>query len=174
MSKFRLFESEEESLQQLILKNKIFDIVLIIVAVMYVPVSLLIRYETFFFILLIIIWLLLIISLTLLSWYINRQLKISGEINISLKSITNSIDGSVTTFDYEKIKEIDIKTFTKKIFFPANKDGSRTYLLTIVNDDLKTVKFVVACQSDDKPKVDLKETLKNLQKHVKVNVKGIK
>jgi hypothetical protein len=173
MSKFRLFVSEEESLQQLILKNKIFNIVLIIVAVMYVPISILIRYNTFFIIWLI-LWLLLIVSLTLLSWYINRQLKVSGDINISLKSITNSIGGSETIFYYEKIKEIDIKTFTRKIFFPANKDGSRTYLLTIVKDDLKTLKFVVACQSDDKPKVDLKETLKNLQKHVKVNVKGIK
>jgi hypothetical protein len=101
---------------------------------------------------------------------LHKKLSNAGEVIISQKNISKYKDGIVTTIDYDNINEVDVDIYTRKIFFPANYDGSKTYLVRIIYKDQKDENFVISSQSIDKPEVNFIDTIKNIEKIVKKNL----
>lgn len=119
------------------------------------------------------LWILSIIALGGYSRYINRNLEKLGELEVTLNKIKKTIGGFETFFDYKQIKEIDIKDHIKSIFFPENKDSSKTYLVSITWKDSGKELFVISSQSVDKSNVNFLESLKYIEKYknIKLNIK---
>lgn len=174
MSKFELYKSKGKSLQQLGLINKI---IYFLIAAIYPffgfsgTIFKRLNLADFVLYIVLIIWGILIISLIIYSRYINKHLEKLGDLTINLNGITKSISGLVTRFEYDKIKEINVKKHIRNIFFPSNTDGSKTYLVSIIGDDEKKEKFVISSQSIDKPEINFLDSIKNLDKFKKIKFK---
>ncbi len=106
---------------------------------------------------------------------VNKNLEKLGEIDVTLKGIRKTIGGFETFFDYSQIKEIQIKDHISSIFFPQNRTGSKTYLVTIITRDSISEMFVISSQSDGKPAVNFMESLEYIQKYrnIKFNIKRV-
>lgn len=117
---------------------------------------------------------LVIIFLIFYSRYINKNIYRIGDIKITRKGIIKSIGGFVNIYNYGEIKEIHIKKHVRSFLFPLNADGSRTYIVTIVNSDLIKERFIASSQSTNKPDVNLLVTLKRLEKITgeKINIRN--
>ncbi len=106
----------------------------------------------------------LVIVFIFYSRYINKNIYRIGDIKITRKGIIKSIWGFVNIYNYGEIKEIHIKKHVKSFLFPLNADGSKTYIMTIINNDLVKERFIASSQSTDKPEVNLLVTLRKLEK----------
>ena len=107
---------------------------------------------------------LVIIFLIFYSRYINQNIYSIGNIEITRKGIIKSIGGFVNIYHYREINEIHVKKHVRSVLFPLNAEGSKTYIMTIINNDLQNERFIVSSQSTDKPEVNLLATLKKLEK----------
>ncbi len=117
------------------------------------------------------LWVFMIIALVIYSRYINRSLEKLGDLEVTLKGIRKTIGGFETYFDYEQIKEINIKDHIRSIFFPENKDASKTYVVSITGKDSVKEMFVISSQSVNKPRVNFLESLKYIEKYKNIKLK---
>ncbi len=123
-----------------------------------------------FFIVLIALWLIIFIGLIIYSRIINMKLEKLGELDVTLNGIKKTISGFETFFDYDRIREVKVRDHIKSIFFPANRDRAKAYLVTIISDDLTGERFVVSSQSSSIPEVNFLDALKLIEKYKKIKL----
>ena len=169
MSTFAIYKTTKFSLQTIGVLNKLiyWTIALILPLLGFSGViSFKFNLSNRVLILILVVWAILIGILLLLSRQIKKNLKQFGELKITTKGISKSISNFIEFFEFDSIKEIQVKIHTRKTFFPSNADGSTTYLMTIVNNDLNKEQFVVSSRSIDIPTVDLVKFLSNTLKFI--------
>ena len=158
MSTFAIYKSNKISLKKMGIINKV---IYVLVGLIWAPLSFSSVLRTTLNIsdtmiyLALIIWVIALISLILFSRYINKNLVHFGDLKIHKEGITKSISGLIDSFAYDSIKEISIKKHMKFAFFATSKDGSKTYLITIVSNNSKQERFIVSSHSIDKPDINL-------------------
>lgn len=111
-----------------------------------------------------ILWIVVIIILNLLARKINKQLEQFGELQITNSGITKTIAGITEKFDFDTIKEIELKRHIRTFFFPSNASGIKTYLAAIITKNSSMERFVVSSQSIDIPVVDFFKSLYKVRK----------
>jgi len=117
------------------------------------------------------LWTSIICLLIIFSRYTGKHLEKLGDLSINMDCITKSICGFNSYFQFDQIREINIKKHTRDIFFPSSVDGCKTYLVTI-SDKEKVEKFIVSSQSLDKPSTNFLDSLKTVEriKKKKLNI----
>ena len=174
MSKFEILKSGKVSLYKIGLINKlIYALVVMIFPFLGFSWALIDRLNISddFFITLIALWLIIFIGLIIYSRSINMKLEKLGELDVTLNGIKKTISGFETFFDYGRIREVKVRDHIKSIFFPANKDRAKAYLVTIITDDLTSERFVVSSQSSSSPEVNFLDSLKFIEKYKKMKLR---
>lgn len=118
-------------------------------------------------------WVISLIFLIFYSRYINKTLEKHGDLVVTLNGIKKSIAGIESIFDYKQIKEILIKEHIRSIFFPENKDGSKTYVVSITDKHNEEEVFVISSQSVSNPRVNFLDSLEYIEKYknIKLNIR---
>lgn len=174
MSKFEVLKSGKISLYKIGLINKlIYALVVMIFPFLGFSWAIIDRLNISddFFIGLIALWLIIFIGLIIFSRTVNMKLEKLGELDVTLNGIKKTISGFETFFDYDRIREVKVRNHIKSIFFPANKDRAKAYLVTIITDDLTSERFVVSSQSSSTPEVNFLDSLEFIEKYKKIRLK---
>jgi ABC-type multidrug transport system fused ATPase/permease subunit len=176
MSQYILYKSKKKSLQQIGLIDRVISGLVSYVLPVLLFAGILFRWadtSPVLFLVTLSVWVISIIILIFYSRYINKSLEKHGDLVVTLNGIKKSIAGIESIFDYRQIKEIKIKDHIRSIFFPENKDGSRTYVVSITQNNSDEEVFVISSQSVDNPRVNFLESLKYIEKYknLKLNIR---
>ena len=175
MSQFILYKSRKKSLRQIGLIDRVVYFLATIALPVLAVSGILIRelgvLMTIWFIIAA-LWGLFLITLVFYSRYVNKSLEKLGDVEVTLNGIKKSISGIETVFDYKQIRKIRIKDHIRSIFFPENKDGSKTYVVSITDKNNEEEVFVISSQSVSHPRVNFLDSLKYIEKYksIKLNI----
>jgi ABC-type multidrug transport system fused ATPase/permease subunit len=173
MNQYILYKSRKKSLQQIGFIDRTISVLVSFALPVLIFVATLIRNRSPVILLVIIsLWVISLIFLIFYSRYINKTLEKHGDLVVTLNGIKKSIAGIESVFDYNQIKEINIKEHIRSIFFPENKDGSKTYVVSISKKNSEEEIFVISSQSVGNPRVNFLESLKYIEKYknIKLNI----
>ena len=174
MSKFEILKSGKVSLYKIgLINNMIYVLLVMIFPVLGFSWAIIERLNISddLFIILIALWLIIFIGLIIYSRSINMKLEKLGELDVTLNGIIKTISGLETYFGYDRIREVKVRDHIKSIFFPANKDRAKAYLVTIITDDSTSERLVVSSQSSSSPEVNFLDSLKFIEKYKKMKLR---
>jgi ABC-type multidrug transport system fused ATPase/permease subunit len=175
MSQYILYKSRKKSLQQIGLIDRIISGLVTFALPVLILAGTLSNWADKSGVLWLVIasfWVISVIILIFYSRYVNKSLEKHGELVVNLNGIKKTIAGIESVFDYTHIKEISIKDHIRSIFFPENKDGSKTYVVSITKTNSEEEVFVISSQSVDNPRANFLESLQYIEKYknIKLNI----
>lgn len=172
MNSFVLYKSNGQSLKRLGFINKSIFYTISSVFVVFIPVMPIIKGRIHFILLAFcfILIVLSIISLVVYSRYLKKHLEVIGDLKVNLTSMIKTIGDYEETYDYSKIKGIEVSQHMRKIFLPSNFDRSLTYLVTLKYDDRDQEQFVIASQSSEVPDINFIKTIRSIEKCLKLKL----
>jgi hypothetical protein len=177
MSKFAILKSGKVSLYKLgLIKRSIHVLVAYGLPVLAISFSFLRDIPDEFFIIpfvLLVVWIVITTGLIIYSRSYKMNPEIHGELDVTLNGIKKTISGFETHFDYDRIREIKVRDHILSVFWTGHNDGVKSYLVTIVTDDLASERFVISSLSSSIPVVKFPDSLKYVEKYKKIKL-GIK
>ena len=167
-----MYKSSGQSLKRLGLMNKMIYIVVSSIIPMVLVISILTKGWFNYAILFVYftLWVIAIAAYIIYSRYLEKHLEIIGELDVNLGMIKKSIGDFHKQYDYSKILGIEVKPHSRRIFLPSNSDGSQTYIVTIDYQAMPKEQFVISSQSIDDSPLNFLETVKWVEKYLKIQL----
>ena len=172
MSEFLLYKSNGQSLRRLGIVNKTIYFVISTVIPIVLLLSFLVKdgIQIFILIFYILLFISSITALIVYSKHLRKNLEVIGELKVNASLIRKSISGIEEDFDYSRIKQLEVKLHMRKIFLPSNFDRSLTYLVTLEYEGRSKEQFVISSQSKDTPEVNFIESVRRIEKYLKMQL----